>query len=96
MAIDIVDFPIKNDDFPWQNVSSPEAKPPFFITGDVPGACTAPSSAGPTTNGAAPRRYARRCAKVGRTRGCQVGGVEGLDLGESHGFRVRCSIFGGF
>ena len=49
-------------------------QPPFFITGDSwPGACTAPSSAGPTTNGAAPRRYARRCAKVGRTRGCQVG-----------------------
>ena len=26
MAIEIVDFPIKNDDFPWQNVSSPEDK----------------------------------------------------------------------
>ena len=26
MAIDIVDFPIKNCDFPWQNVSSPEGK----------------------------------------------------------------------
>ena len=24
MAIEIVDFPIKNGDFPWQNVSSPE------------------------------------------------------------------------
>ena len=24
MAIEIVDFPIKNCDFPWQNVSSPE------------------------------------------------------------------------
>ena len=24
MAIEIVDFPIKNSDFPWQNVSSPE------------------------------------------------------------------------
>ena len=24
MAIDIVDFPIKHGDFPWQNVSSPE------------------------------------------------------------------------
>ena len=24
MAIEIVDCPIKNDDFPWQNVSSPE------------------------------------------------------------------------
>ena len=22
--VEIVDFPIKNDDFPWQNVSSPE------------------------------------------------------------------------
>ena len=29
MAIDIVDFPNKNGDFPWQNVSSPEGKPPF-------------------------------------------------------------------
>ena len=24
MAIEIVDFPLKNGDFPWQNVSSPE------------------------------------------------------------------------
>ena len=24
MAIEIVDFPIKHGDFPWQNVSSPE------------------------------------------------------------------------
>ena len=24
MAIEIVDFPIENGDFPWQNVSSPE------------------------------------------------------------------------
>ena len=24
IAIEIVDFPIKNGDFPWQNVSSPE------------------------------------------------------------------------
>ena len=24
MAIEIVEFPIKNGDFPWQNVSSPE------------------------------------------------------------------------
>ena len=24
MAMKIVDFPIKNGDFPWQNVSSPE------------------------------------------------------------------------
>ena len=24
MAIEIVDFPIKNGDFPWQNVSLPE------------------------------------------------------------------------
>ena len=24
MAIEIVSFPIKNGDFPWQNVSSPE------------------------------------------------------------------------
>ena len=24
MAIEIVDVPIKNGDFPWQNVSSPE------------------------------------------------------------------------
>ena len=24
MAIEIVDFPIKKGDFPWQNVSSPE------------------------------------------------------------------------
>ena len=22
--VEIVDFPMKNDDFPWQNVSSPE------------------------------------------------------------------------
>ena len=26
MAIEIVDFPIKKGDFPWQNVSSPEGK----------------------------------------------------------------------
>ena len=25
MAIEIVDFTMKNGDFPWQNVSSPEA-----------------------------------------------------------------------
>ena len=24
MAIEIVDFPVKNGDFPWQNVRSPE------------------------------------------------------------------------
>ena len=24
MAIEIVDFPMKNGDFPWQNVTSPE------------------------------------------------------------------------
>ena len=29
MAIEIVDLLIKNGDFPWQNVSSPEGKPPF-------------------------------------------------------------------
>ena len=29
-AIEIVDFPIKNGDFPWQNVSSPEGTPPIF------------------------------------------------------------------
>ena len=28
MAIEIVDFPIKNGDFPWQNVSSPEGRFP--------------------------------------------------------------------
>ena len=28
MAIEIVDFPIKNGDFPWQNVSSPEGNYP--------------------------------------------------------------------
>ena len=27
MAIEIVDFPIKNGDFPLQNVSSPEGNP---------------------------------------------------------------------
>ena len=27
MAIEIVDFPIKHGDFPWQNVSSPEGNP---------------------------------------------------------------------
>ena len=27
MAIEIVDFPIQNGDFPWQNVSSPEGIP---------------------------------------------------------------------
>ena len=30
MAIEIVDFPIKNGDFPWQNVSSPEGILVFF------------------------------------------------------------------
>ena len=32
MAIDIVDIPIKNGDFPWQNVSSPEGifQTPFW------------------------------------------------------------------
>ena len=29
MAIEIVDFPIKNGDFPWQNVSSPEGIDPL-------------------------------------------------------------------
>ena len=28
MAIEIVDCPIKNGDFPWQNVSSPEGSLP--------------------------------------------------------------------
>ena len=34
MAIEIVDFPIKNGDFPWQNVSSPEGnlKYPLVMT----------------------------------------------------------------
>ena len=27
MAIEIVDFPMKNGDFPWQTVSSPEGIP---------------------------------------------------------------------
>ena len=27
MAIEIVDFPMKNGDCPWQNVSSPEGNP---------------------------------------------------------------------
>ena len=31
MAIEMVDFPIKNGDFPWQNVSSPEGIPHFFL-----------------------------------------------------------------
>ena len=30
MAIEIVDVPIKNGDFPWQNVSSPEGIPFIF------------------------------------------------------------------
>ena len=30
MAIEIVDFPIKNDDFPLQNVSSPEGTPRYL------------------------------------------------------------------
>ena len=30
MAIDIVDFPIKHGDVPWQNVSSPEGMPRFL------------------------------------------------------------------
>ena len=29
MAIEIVDFPIKHGDFPWQNVSSPEGNHEF-------------------------------------------------------------------
>ena len=32
MAIEIVDFPIKHGDFPWQNVSSPEGIHMFFAT----------------------------------------------------------------
>ena len=28
--VEIVDFPIKNGDFPWQNVSSPEGKYSYF------------------------------------------------------------------
>ena len=28
MAIEIVDFPMKNGDFPWQHVSSPEGNHP--------------------------------------------------------------------
>ena len=31
MAREIVDFPIKNGDFPWQNVSSPEGNLSFPI-----------------------------------------------------------------
>ena len=31
MAIEIVDFPIKNGDFPWQNVSSPEGSRGEFL-----------------------------------------------------------------
>ena len=30
MAIEIVDFPVKNGDFPWQNVSSPEGNLLFW------------------------------------------------------------------
>ena len=30
MAIEIVDFPMKNGDFPWQNVSSPEGSMVIF------------------------------------------------------------------
>ena len=41
MAIEIVDFPIKNGDFPWQNVSSPEGMwvnhgKPYFIYVEQP------------------------------------------------------------
>ena len=36
MAIEIVDFPSKNGDFPWQNVSSPEGKWLFHV-GSKPG-----------------------------------------------------------
>ena len=32
MAIEIVDFPIKNGDFPWQNVSSSEGNHHIIIT----------------------------------------------------------------
>ena len=31
MAIEIVDSPIKNGDFPWQNVSSPEGNHPLTV-----------------------------------------------------------------
>ena len=34
MAIEIVDFPIKNCDFPWQNVSSPEGIMGYFMAND--------------------------------------------------------------
>ena len=32
MAIEIVDFPMKNSDFPWQNVSLPEGKSWMLVT----------------------------------------------------------------
>ena len=36
MAIEIVDFPIKNGDFPWQHVSSPEGTDQFSPSpGDI-------------------------------------------------------------
>ena len=39
MAIEIVDFPIKNGGFPWQNVSSPEGKSfPSWEIWKIPGA----------------------------------------------------------
>ena len=37
MAIEIVDFPIKNGDFPWQNVSSPEGNHHRSQPGDASG-----------------------------------------------------------
>ena len=39
MTIEIVDFPIKNGDFPWQNVSSPEG---IMKEGQVSGAGKCP------------------------------------------------------
>ena len=32
--VEIVDFPIKNGDFPWQNVSSPEGIGGYIIPHD--------------------------------------------------------------
>ena len=40
MAIEIVDFPMANGDFPWQNVSSPEGNFGIMMIDDKLGECT--------------------------------------------------------
>ena len=62
MAIEIVDFPIKHGDFPWQNVSSPEGKTMCYVWKELAGTCNHPSKESVVVTSCLTHDWATKCS----------------------------------